>query len=63
MHKILVGKPGGKKPVGESRRICEDNIRMDIRGRGWLAMDWIDLAEDTDQWGALVSTVMNFWVP
>jgi hypothetical protein len=36
---------------------------MDIRGIEWGGMDWIDLAQDSDQWRALVNTVMNFLVP
>jgi hypothetical protein len=38
------------------------NIKMDLREIGWDGMDWIDLAEDRDQWKALVSTVINFQV-
>jgi hypothetical protein len=40
-----------------------DNIEMDLREIGWGDMDWIDLAEDRDQWKSLVSTVMSLWVP
>jgi hypothetical protein len=36
---------------------------MDPREIGWGDMDWIDLAQDMDQWRALVNTVMNFRVP
>jgi hypothetical protein len=36
---------------------------MDLREVGWYGMDWIDLAQDTDQWRALVNTVINLWVP
>jgi hypothetical protein len=36
---------------------------MDLREIGWDVMDWIDLAQDRDQWRALVITVMNLWVP
>jgi hypothetical protein len=58
-----VGKPAGRTPLGIPRRTWEDNIRMDLREIGWGGMDWIDLAEDRDQWRALVNTVMNLWVP
>jgi hypothetical protein len=40
-----------------------DNIKMDLRDIGWDGMDWIDLAQDRDQWGAIVNTVMNILVP
>jgi hypothetical protein len=36
---------------------------MDLRERGWVAIDWIDLAWDREQWQAIVNTVMNFLVP
>jgi hypothetical protein len=39
------------------------NIKMDLRDIGWDDMDWIELAQDRDQWRALVSMVMNLWVP
>jgi hypothetical protein len=60
-NRILVGKPEGKRPVGRPRRRWEDNIRMYLREIG--GMDWIDLAQDRDQWRALVNAVMNFRVP
>jgi hypothetical protein len=44
-------------------RSWEDNIKMDLRGIEWDGMDWIDLAEEGDQWRALVNTVMNLRVP
>jgi hypothetical protein len=62
-YRILVGKPEGKRPLGRPRRRWEDNIRMDLREMGWGGMDWIDLAQDRDQWRALVNTVMNLRVP
>jgi hypothetical protein len=40
-----------------------DNIEMDLREIKLDGMDWIDLAEDRDQWRALVSTLINLWVP
>jgi hypothetical protein len=56
-------KGGRKRPLGRPRRRWEDNIRMDRREIGWGGMDWIDLAQDRDQWRALVNTVMNLRVP
>jgi hypothetical protein len=60
--RIWVGKLEGKRPLGRPRRMWEDNIRMDLRDIGWGGMDWIDLAQDRDQWRALVNTVMNLRV-
>jgi hypothetical protein len=40
-----------------------NNIKMDLREIGWGGMDSIDLAQDRDQWRAVVNTVMNFQVP
>jgi hypothetical protein len=39
------------------------NIKIDLRELGWDGMDWIDLAQDRNQWRALVKTVMNLRVP
>jgi hypothetical protein len=61
--RILVGKLEGKRPLGRPRCRWEDNIRMDLREIGWGGMDWIGLGQDTDQWRALVNTVMNLRVP
>jgi hypothetical protein len=57
-----VGKPEGKRPLGRPRRRWVDNITLDLRKTGWDGMDWIDLVQDGDQWGALVNTVMNLEV-
>jgi hypothetical protein len=38
-------------------------LKMDLRELGWGGMDWIDLAQDRDQWRALLNTVINVWVP
>jgi hypothetical protein len=62
-HRILVGKPEEKRPLGRPRRRWVDNIKMDLRKIGWDGMDWIDLAQDRDRWRALVNTVMNLRVP
>jgi hypothetical protein len=58
-YKILDGRPKWKRPVGRSRRRWEGNIRMDLTERGWEGVDWILLAQDRDQWWAVVNTVMN----
>ena len=47
-----MGKPEGKRPLGRPRRRWEDNIRMDLKEVGCDPGEWIDLAEDTDQWRA-----------
>jgi hypothetical protein len=40
-----------------------DNIKIDVRQIRWDGMDWIDMAQDRDQWRALVKTVVNLRVP
>jgi hypothetical protein len=62
-YRILVGKPEGKRPLGKPRRRLVDNIKMDRGEIGWEGRDWIELAQDRDQWRALVNTVMNLRVP
>jgi hypothetical protein len=62
-YRILVGKPEGKRPLGRPRRRWVDNIKMDLKERGWDGVDCIDLAHDRNQWRALVNTVMNLRVP
>jgi hypothetical protein len=62
-YRILVGMPEGKRPLGTPRRRWVDDIKMDLREIGWDSMDWIDLAQDRDQWTALVDTVMKLRVP
>ena len=63
VHKVLVGKPEGKRPLGRPRRRWEDNIKMGLQEVGCGDMDWMELAQNRDRWRALVSAVMNFRVP
>jgi hypothetical protein len=44
VYKVLVEKPEGKRPLGRSRRRCEDGIRMDLMDIGLGSVDWIQLA-------------------
>jgi hypothetical protein len=62
VHKVLVGKPEGKRPLGRQRRRWEDGIRMDLKEIGWEGVDWIRLAQDRDLWRAAVNAVMNLRV-
>jgi len=63
VHRVLVGKPEGKRPLWRLRHRWEDNIKMDLQEVGGGCGDWRELAQDRDRWRALVSTVMNFGVP
>jgi hypothetical protein len=58
-----MGKPEGTRPLGRPRRRWVDNIKIDLREIGLDDIDWIDLAQDRDQWRTLVNTVMNLRVP
>jgi hypothetical protein len=61
-YRIFVVKPEEKRPLGRPRRRFVDNITIDLGEERWGGMDWIDLAQDRDQWRALMNTVMNFRV-
>jgi len=63
VYRVLVGKPGGRRPLRRPRRRWVDNIRMDLQGVGCGYMDWIGLAQDRDRWRTLLSAVMNLRVP
>ncbi|KAJ4448789.1 hypothetical protein ANN_00180 [Periplaneta americana] len=58
-YRVLVGRPEGKIPLGRPRRRWEDNIKMDLREVGYDDIDWINLAQDRDQWRAYVRAAMN----
>jgi hypothetical protein len=62
VYMVLMGKPGGKRPLGRPRRRWEDGMRMDLREIGWGSVDWIQLAQDRDQWWDFVNTVMNLQI-
>jgi hypothetical protein len=63
VHRVLVGKREGTRPLGRPRRRWEDNIKMDFEEvRGGYG-NWMERVQDRDRWRALVSTVMNFRVP
>jgi hypothetical protein len=63
VHRVLVGKPEGRRTLGRPRRVWEDDIKMDLQevvgGRG----DWMELVQNRDGWRALLSTVKNLQVP
>jgi len=63
VHRVLVGKPEGKRSLRRRRRRWEDNIKMDLQEVGVGCGDWMELVRDRDRWRALVSTVMNLRVP
>jgi hypothetical protein len=62
-YRILMGRPEGRMQLGRPRRRWVDNIKEDLREIRWDGMDWINLAQDRDQWRALVNTVMNLRDP
>jgi hypothetical protein len=62
-YRILVGMSEGKRPLGRPRRRWVDNIKIDLREIEWDDMDWIDLAQNRDQWRALLNTVLKLRVP
>jgi hypothetical protein len=61
-HRVLVGKPEGKRALERPRRRWEDGLKMDFREIGWGGVEWIHLAQARDLWRALVNAVMNLRV-
>jgi predicted nucleic acid-binding Zn-ribbon protein len=61
--KILVGESQSKRDRLYPMFRWEENVRMDLREIGWDGVDWINLAQDRDEWPAVVNTVMNLRVP
>ena len=64
VHRLLLGRPEGKRPFGRSRRRWENNNnKMDLQEVACGGMNWIDLAQDKDRWQALVNAVTNLPAP
>jgi hypothetical protein len=63
VHRVLVGKPERKRPLGRPRRRWEDNIEKDLQEDEGGREDWMELAQDRDRWRALVGTVRDYRVP
>jgi hypothetical protein len=61
--RILVENSEEKRQLGRTRRRWVDNNKMDLRDISWDGTDWVDLAQDMEQWRALVNTMMNLRVP
>jgi hypothetical protein len=60
---ILVGKPEGKRPLGRQRRGWENNIKIYFKENVWQDVEWIQLAQDMDQWRDLVDIALKLRVP
>ena len=60
---LLTGKPTGKRPLGRTRRRRKNNIRIDFKEIGINTRDWVDSAQDRDNWRALLNVVLDLWIP
>jgi len=63
VHRVLVGKPEGKRPLGRPGCRWEDNIKMGLQEVGGGRGNWMELPQDRGRWRALVGTVRDFRVP
>jgi hypothetical protein len=63
VHRVLVGKPEGKTPLGRPRRRWEDNIKRGLQEVVGDCGTWMERAQDRESWRTLVNTVMKFGVP
>ena len=52
-----MGKPEGKNPLGKPRLGPEGNIKMDLQEAGCDGLDWMEVAQDRDRWGTVVSVI------
>ena len=62
VHRVLVGKPEGRRQLGRPRHRWEDNIKMGLQNVGCEGMDFVDAAQDKDSWRALEKVVLNLSV-
>jgi hypothetical protein len=62
VHRVLVGKPEVKRPLGRPRSRWKNNIKMDLQEVGGGRGDWMELAQDRDRWRAVVGTVRDLRV-
>jgi hypothetical protein len=62
VHRVLVGKPEGKRPLGRPRRRWEDNINTDVEEVAGGGGDWMEMAQDRDRWRVLVNAIKNLRV-
>jgi hypothetical protein len=63
VHRMLVGKLEGKRPLGRPRHRWDDNTKMELQKFGGGRGDWMELAQDRNTWRGLVGTVRDFRVP
>jgi hypothetical protein len=63
MHRVLVGRPEGRRPLWRPRRRWKDNIKRDLQEVRGDCGDWMERAQDRDRWRTLVNTVMNIRFP
>ena len=61
MHKVLVGKPERKRPLGRPRCRWEDNIKMDLQEVGRGCGDWMELAQEGGQVAGACEYGNEFW--
>jgi hypothetical protein len=63
VYRVLVEKPGGKRPLGRPNLRWEDNNKIDLQEVGGACGGWMELAQDREGWRALVGRVRNVLVP
>jgi hypothetical protein len=61
--RLLVGTPEGKRPLGRPRHKGVNKVKIYLGNKRWDGVDWIGLAQDTDEWRVFVNVVMNLRIP